>query len=428
VTTELLIIFGLVLLNGFFAMAEIALLTVKRSRLKTAAAGGSVGARMALVLQDDPNRFLATVQIGMTLISVLTGAFSGATLAGRLADYLETYPTFLPYAEPLAFTLVVMSVTYLTLIIGELVPKRLAMNNAEPLAKIVSYPMTGLAMVTAPLVWILKVSTELVLRLMRLAGQSGPSVTEEDIKSMLVEGSESGALHGTERQMMEGVMRLADRSLPSIMTPRLDMVWLNLEKSAAENFHLVRHSGYSRFPVARDNADEIIGIVQAKDLLNAYVDGKEPDIETVMRRPLVVPDGMSVLKLLEQFKQTGQHIAIVLDEYGTAEGLVSVTDILTAIAGDMPEKGQDHYDQPVVRADGSWLLDGLMAIDEVEDLIASKGMQDDGDYHTLAGFVMARLGRIPVTGDLFVWQNFEFEVMDMDGRRVDKMMVRQATP
>ena len=417
------IVLLLILLNGLFAMSELAIVSARRGRLRQMAEDGHKGAKLALAMAEDPASFLSIVQTGMTLNSIFTGAFSGATLAGHFADALNRVPYVAPDGGAVSLALTVICVTYLSLVVGELVPKRIGLVYAEPIAVRTAYIMKIFAYVVAPIVWLLRHSTEKILHALRLASLRDDTVTEEEVKDLIAEGAESGAIKPAEKNMLEGVMRLADRSVRTIMTPRVDMVWLGADDSIAENYSTIRASGYSRFPVARGDLEEIMGIVHAKDMLNATLGGQTPALKVVMRPALTVPDTTTVLRLLEQFRQSKQHIAIVADEYGSVEGLVSVTDILQTITGDMPERGQDAGTPAVKREDGSWLIDGMAPIDEVEHLIGLKDMQGEGDFHTLAGFVVDRLGRLPATGDHFTWDETHFEVVDMDGRRIDKVLI-----
>lgn len=422
--TDLGIVALLLLMNGFFAMAELAIVSARRPRLRQMAEEGKgEGAKKALELAEDPSSFLSVVQIGVTLNSILTGAFSGATLAEPFGAYLNTIPQLAPHGEAIALAVTVASVTYLSLIIGELVPKRIGLSYAEPIAVRLAGFMQGFAILVSPIVWILRFSTDLLLKLLRLDKQETTAVTEDEVKSMIAEGTESGVFMPAEKKMLEGVMRLTDRSVRTIMTPRIDVAWLGIEDKIEDSLKIIRESGNSRFPVARGDMEEVLGVVYAKDLLNAHLHGKALNLSSVMRQPLVVPDTTPVMRLLDQFKQSRQHLAIVIDEYGSVEGLVTLTDILEAIIGDVPEVGQSDDGKPVRRTDGSWLIDGMMPIDEVETLIHVKGMRDGEGYHTIAGFVIGKLGRIPKAGDFFHFADARFEVMDMDGRRVDKVLV-----
>ncbi len=422
-TVEIGIVFLLILLNGFFAMSELAIVSSRRARLKQLADDNQKGAHMALQMAEDPAGFLSIVQIGMTLNSVFAGVFSGATLAAQFTDYLNNVSWIAPHGEAVALVLTVIGVTYLNLVLGELLPKRIGLAYAEPIAVHVARTMALFATILAPIVWFLRQSTEVSLRLLRLANPRDMAVTEDEVKHMIAEGTESGVFKPAERHMLEGVMRLADRTVRTIMTPRLDMVWLNIEDPPREHKNTIRTSGYSRFPIARGDLEEILGVVHAKDLLNASFDGHTFELKAIMRPPLIVPDTTPVLRLLDQFKQSGQHIAIIADEYGSVEGLVSVTDILEAITGEMPERGQIALTTPVRHEDGGWLIDGMTPLDEVEALIGLKAMRGEGDFHTLAGFMVDRLGRIPAAGDYFRWDDTRFEVVEMDGRRVSKVFV-----
>ncbi len=419
---ELLIVIVLIFINGFFAMAEIAIVSARRARLKTIAETGHKGAEAALRLAEDPSRFLSTVQTGITLVSVLASVFSGATIAQKLGEGLNEISWIAPYGETIALVLVVALVAYLTLFIGELVPKRVAMARAEPIALAVAMWVEQLGRVMRPLVWFLHSTTDFALSLLRIKDMGGSGVTEEEVKTMIAEGTQEGVFEAEEKKMLESVMRLTDRSVRSIMTPRLDMVWVGADDSEAEMREAIRTSGYSRIPVARSDLKEVLGVLYAKDMLNAALTGAPLVLEKLKRPVLSVPDTTPVLRLLEQFKSSGQHMAIVIDEYGTVEGLVTVADILMAIAGALPEEGDDG-DKPVKRADGSWLVDGMTPINEIEELLGLKNMQGDGDFHTLAGFMLAQMGHIPKTGDRFSWQNVGFEVIDMDGRRIDKVLI-----
>jgi len=417
------IIVLLLLLNGFFAMAELAIVSARRARLRQLAESRRKGARLALQLAEDPTSFLSIVQIGVTLNSILAGAFSGTTLADPLGTYLNTVSWIAPHGASVAMGTTVLGVTYLSLVIGELVPKRIGLSYAEIIAVRVARFMSFLAFVAAPVVWLLRVSTDLSLKLLRLDNPNATQVTEDEVKELIAEGTQTGVFKPVEKKMLEGVMRLADRTVRSIMTPRIDMMWLDENDPPEEQARRIHGSSYSRFPVARGDLEEVLGIVHAKDLLNSIFEGRPLEIPAVMRVPLRVPDTTPVLRLLDQFKQSGQHLAIVIDEYGSVEGLVTMTDILEAIIGDLPELGQEADYKPVRREDGSWLIDGMMPVDEVETLVGLKNMRDEEEFQTIAGFVIDKLGRIPAAGDHFHWNEARFEVVDMDGRRVDKVMI-----
>jgi len=422
---ELAVVGSLILLNGFFAMSELAVVSSRKGRLQQMAQNGNRGARRALRLAEDPTGFLSTVQVGITLVGVLAGAYSGATLAEPLADFLQALPWIEASADELAFTIVVAAITYLSLIVGELVPKRLALNNAEGIAALVAPVLAFLARIGAPLVWLMRVSTEAILAVLRVKGEPGSTVTEEEVKSLIAEGTSAGVFAPAEKDMIDRVLRLADRSVRSIMVPRPEVFWLDADDPAAAILDEIRDSGHSRFPVARGDVDDTIGVVHAKDLLDQQRRTGGIDVAAAMRQPMYVNDAMPILKLLDRFRSSNVHMAIVLDEHGTVEGVVTPLDILTAIAGDLPERSGDDEPDAVRREDGSWLLDGRMAIDEVERTLGTDGMADRGDFETLAGFVLHRLGHIPAPGEHFIWQGRRFEVVDLDRRRIDKVMVSQ---
>jgi len=418
------IILLLLLLNGFFAMAELAIVSARRVRLRQMAEDEkNKGAARALALAEDPSSFLSIIQIGVTMDTILAGAFSGAALAEPFGVYLNTLPWIAPFGQQTAFVVTVGAVGYLTLVIGELVPKRLGLAYAEPIAIRVAGVMAFLAWLVAPFVWVLKNSTDGLLTLLRLKGGDESSITEEEVKELIAEGTEKGVFKPAEKEMLEGVMRMADWNVRTIMTPRIDMLWLGVEDHIEANIKEICASGYSRLPIARGDMDEVLGIVYAKDLLNAILQGKPIDIKGTMRPALIVPDTTSVLRVLDLFKKSSQHLAIVIDEYGSVEGLVTATDVLEAITGALPEQGQEADSKPIRRQDGSWLIDGMTPIEEVENIVGMKNLRESGDYHTLAGFMIDKLGRIPSAGDRFICDGARFEVMDMDGRRVDKVLV-----
>ncbi|HXH03078.1 MAG TPA: hemolysin family protein [Candidatus Competibacteraceae bacterium] len=420
---ELLIILLLILLNGFFAMSELAVVSARRARLVALAEQGQRGAAAALRLAEEPGRFLSTVQIGITLIGIFAGAYGGATLSGRLAEALAALPALAPFSEALALGLVVAGITYLSLIVGELVPKQLALHHAERIAIWVAVPMQLLDRLAAPLVYLLDISSRLMLRLLGAHGGSGQKVTDEEIKTLIAEATAAGVVESAEQAMISAVMRLADRPVRAIMTPRPDIVWLDLEDSAEEHWRIIRESRYSRFPVSRGDIDEVVGIVQVKDLLEQAMQGGTPELAAAVREPLVVHDGLGALKALEMLKQSPLQMALVVDEYGSLQGLVTATDVLESIVGELAE--QDTGAQPGVmqREDGSWLVDGGLALDELKELLRLRELPEEGEFHTLAGLTLSQLGHVPTTGEHFTLEGYRFEVVDMDGRRVDKVLI-----
>jgi putative hemolysin len=423
---ELLVIAFLILLNGFFAMSELAVVSSRRARLEQLAEQKVRGARTALRLLDEPTRFLSTVQVGITLVGVLAGAYSGATIAEPLGDAL--FPSMGRSAYPFSVAVVVVGITYLSLIVGELVPKRIALNDPERLAAGVAPFMRTLSSAGAPVVWLLRASTDGLLKLLRVPEKPGSTVTEEEVKSLIAEGARTGVFHTAERDMIDGVLRLADRSVRSVMTPRVEIVWVDLDDPVETIRSEIAASGHSRFPAGRRNLQEIEGIVHTKDLLDQMTRTGTVDIATSIRDPLVVHEGTPVLRLLEMFRENPVHMAVVVDEYGVVEGIVTPTDILTAIAGDLPEEPGDIEQEAVQREDGSWLMDGMIGIHEAERLLERKTMRGEEDFETLAGFVLARLGQIPQVGDSFLWEGLRFEIVDMDGRRIDRILVASVAP
>lgn len=423
VSLELAAVLFLILLNGFFAMSEMAVVSARKIRLQQMAEEGRRGAAAVLALQEDPSRFLSTVQIGITLIGVINGAVGGATLAERLSPVLEAVPALAGYGETLSIALVVMVITYLSLIVGELVPKRMALNKAEVIACFAAPIMRSLSRATAPLVWLLGASTEAMLKLLRVPERAEQMVTEEEVKSLIAEGTASGVFDPGEKRMIEGVMRLADRTVRSLMTPRPEVMWLDIDDEHENIKREIREAGHSRFPVCRGDFDDVMGVVHTKDLLNSLLQGGNFDLRAVVRDALIVHDGTEVMRLLELFKQSGEHMAIVVDEYGTVEGIATLTDVLEGIAGELPDDGGEDSDI-VRREDGSLLIDGMMAVEEVEAHLGLKSLRDeDSGYHTLAGFLLFKLGRIPTAGEYADHDGYRFEVVDMDGRRIDKVLV-----
>lgn len=428
--TGFLIVLLLILLNGVLAMAEMAVVSSRRARLQQMAEAGNEGAATALTLLADPNNFLSTIQIGITLIGILTGAFSGATLSDPVATLLTQLAVPANIAQPLAVFIVVVVVTYLSLVIGELVPKRLALNDPERISSGVARPMSALARLTAPLVWLLARSSEWTLRLMGVKLLDEPMVTEEEVRVLIEQGTQSGVFEPIEEEIMEQVFRLSDRTVSVIMTPRRDIVWFDVADTLAEIRETVLVHGHSRYPVARDDLDDVVGVVMVKDLLASHIGDQPLDLAGLAQPPLYVPESMQALDVIERLRESRSHMALVIDEYGGLEGLVTFTDIMRAILGDLPDnKGQ--REEPVVqREDGTWLVDGMYPVDEFQDYFEIKEMpyEDEANYQTVGGMVMAFLGQVPRVSDRVRILDYDVEVMDMDGRRVDKVLVtRRAT-
>jgi putative hemolysin len=422
---EFVFILVLILLNGLLAMAEIATVSVRKVRLQQRADEGDERARAALELANNPNELLSATQIGITLVGILAGAFGGATYANQISNLASRVPLLAPYSHAIGIGTVVVIITYLSLILGELVPKRLALNNAERAASSLARPMQLLTRLTAPLIHFLTFSTDLVLRILGVRPSTEPPVTEDEIKVLFEQGTRAGIFEEAEQDMVEGVLRLGDRRAGSLMTPRLEITWIDLDDQVEENKQKIINSRHSRLPVARESLDDVIGIVQAKDLLSRILTGQPLDFEAAMSPPQFVPESMMALNVLEVFRESGVHIALVIDEYGGVQGLVSIYDILEAIVGDIPTMGEEAEPEAIQREDGSWLLDGGIPIEEFKEIFDISHLPDEerGYYQTLGGFIMTNLGRIPVPSDHFEWDGMRFEVMDMDGFRVDKVLV-----
>ncbi|MDF5734352.1 MULTISPECIES: hemolysin family protein [unclassified Nostoc] len=425
ITFEILIILVLIIANGVFSMSEMAIVSARKVRLQQLANQGDAKAKVALKLAESPNHFLSTVQVGISLIGILTGAFGGATIANRLGIYVKRVPLLAPYSEPLSFGIVVLLITYFSLIVGELVPKRLALNNPEKIASIVAIPMQALAAIGSPVVFLLSASTDLILRLLGITASTEPQVTEEEIKILIEQGTEAGTFEEAEQDMVERVFRLGDRPVSYLMTPRPDIVWLDLDDSAEENRQKMVDSAYSRYPICQGGLDNVLGVIPVTDLLARSFRGEALDLTVGLRQPVFVPESTRGLKVLELFKQTITHMALVVDEYGVIQGLVTLNDIMSEIVGDVPSTDGQDQPQAVQREDGSWLLDGMLPVEEFLELFGMEAWQPDerGSYQTLGGFVITNLGRIPAAADYFEWQSMRIEVMDMDGNRVDKVLV-----
>ncbi|CAN5709380.1 hemolysin family protein [soil metagenome] len=420
---EIFILLALIAANGVFAMAELAIASSRKSRLEDMAVKGSRGARQALDLANDPNRFLSTVQIGITLIGTLAGAYGGATLAIGLDDWVEgAVPALAPYSKAIGLGVVVLSIAYLSLIFGELVPKRLALSSPERISALVAAPLRWLSVLAMPVVHFLSLSTNLVLAVLRIRPSEDLPVTEEEITILIKQGAQAGVFEEAEHDIVRRVFRLGDRRAVTLMTPRSEVVWIDVADAPEEVQRKITASPHSRFPVCDGSLDTVLGVVQVKDLLTQGFAGRPFDIRGILIVPLFIYEGTRGLKVLDMFKNTGTHIAIVLDEYGSVEGLLTLNDILEAIVGDLPDPDEPEDPKAVQRPDGSWLFDGMIALDECWELLGRPALPQ-GDYHTLAGFVITRLGHIPTTAERFDWDGLSFEIVDMDANRVDKVLV-----
>jgi putative hemolysin len=424
VAFQIVVIVFLILLNGFFAMSETALVSSRKARLRQRAEEGDEKARAALELADSPNRFLSTVQIGISLIGVLAGAFGGATIAQPLAGALRSVPAIAPYAGPIAFGAVVVAITYFSLILGELVPKRLALNGAEGVASRVAGPMRLLSVVTSPAVWFLSASTEAVLRLLRVRSTSGPLVSEQEMEILMEEGTRAGVFEEEERDLVRRALRLDDRPLRELMTPRPKVVWLDADLPPEGILQQAAQSRHSYFPVARGNLDDLLGVASVKDAWARQATGQPADLVGSLRQPPLVPEGAPATDALEAFKRFGLPLALVIDERGHIEGLITLADVLEALVGEVPDEDEPAEEAIVRREDGSWLVDGLLAAEELKECLELEELpREEDDYQTVGGMVMNALRRVPAEGDCFKWAGYSFEVLDMDGRRVDKVLV-----
>jgi len=420
---EIAVIFLLVLLNAAFAMSELAIVSAKRARLLALQRQGKAGASTALTLAENPGRFLPTVQVGITLVGVFAGAFGGQGIAQRLGGWLEQFPSIAPYGQEIGLFLVVLMITYLSLILGELVPKQLALRNPEGVAVRVAPIMAGLARFSSPMVWLLSKSSNLVLRLVGASAQVDQSVTEEEVKAVVAEGAEAGALETEERHMIERVLRLADKPVRALMTPRNEVSWIDRTDTTEEISQHIRADGVTRFVVADGRIDNVLGVVATKDLLDQLLRGEQLSIQAALRQPMVLPDNLSALDALERLRVDPVGIALVMDEYGSFEGVVTASDLLEAIVGELGPALIPAPGPAVERHDGSLLLDGMMASDELKARLDLPSLPREGSYHTVAGLMLALLQRVPREGDRIVWSGYRFEIVDMDGRRVDKVLV-----
>lgn len=419
---ELLIVLVLTFVNGFFSMSEMAIVSARRVRLEAMAEAGSVGARRALELGQEPSRFLSAVQIGITLVGVGAGAFGTATLGQKLAEYLNTYALIARYAEPIAYTIVVLGITFLSIVLGELVPKRIALAYPEMIAARVARPISTIAAVARPIVMLLSASTAIILRTLRIRHERDQKVTEEEVETMLEEGTQSGLIDPAEQAMVHEVIGLAERSVTQIMTRRSAVYWIDVADDPKVVRAELRQCPYSRVVVAKGGSiDEPLGFVHKKDLLDILLEGKPLDIEKNVREPVFVPDASSVLDLLELFREKRNHFAFVLDEFGTFEGVVTLTDVLEAITGDIPEEHDVETRHVIARADGSYLVDGRTEIDELEKELGIEA-PSDARFHTVAGLALEEFGRIPKEGELVEFAGWRVEIVDMDGRRIDKLL------
>ena len=427
---DVLLLLLLIALNGIFAMSEIAVVSARRARLIQLAEDGSKGARHALTLASEPTRFLSSVQVGITSIGILNGAIGEGVIAARLRPALEQVPLLAPYADTLSLAIMVAVLTYVSLIIGELVPKRIALIHPETIASVIARPMEVVAGVTRPIVFLLSVSTDSILRLFRVRQAKQPGVTADEIRVMLEQGAEEGVFEPTEHELVTNVLNLDERHVGAVLTPRSNIVYVDIRDSVDTLREKLREQPHSVLPLCEGSLDKVLGFVRSTKVLERFLERGQPDLPSLAEPPLFVPETMTLMKLLEQFKRTHLPIALVVDEFGDVEGLVSFTDVISSIVGDLPmEPGEEPA--IVQREDGSWLLDGAVDLDTALRTLEAEAMVNDEDrqhFHTLGGLAMVALGRVPRTGDVFERGDYRFEVVDMDGNRVDRILASRRPP
>jgi putative hemolysin len=430
IALEVTIVFALLLLNGLFSMAEIAIVSSRKARLRQLADGGDSRARLALELAESPNTFLSTVQIGITLVGVLAAAFSGATMAEELAKPMRRVSWLAPYATQASFAVVVTGLTYFTLVLGELVPKRLGLRDPEGIARTLARPMRKLSKLASPVVALLSLSTEALLRLLRLKPVPSCTVSEEEVRLLVKEGMRAGVFHPNEPAMVESVMALDRLPVRDLMTPRAKIIWINVQDPHEAIWHKIVVSGHTSFPVYEGNRDHVIGVVSVKAIYANLAAGAAVNVKDLMTPALVVPSSMSASSLLEKFKQTRKHVALVTDEFGGVVGLASLHDIMEAIIGELPASNERARPRALRRDDGSWLVDGMIEADEFERVVAGFRLHTgaERDYHTFAGFIVKHLGRVPSEGDAFQLHGYHIEIIDMDNHRVDKVLLLPLNP
>ncbi|WEK35213.1 MAG: hemolysin family protein [Candidatus Pseudobacter hemicellulosilyticus] len=417
---EIFIILGLILLNGVFSMAEIALVSSRRARLESQANKGDTRAKEALELASHPDKFLSTVQIGITLIGILTGIYSGENLKSGLVDYLKGFELTRDYSNGIATTIIVVSVTYFSLVLGELIPKRLGLSRPEAIAKLVAAPMRIVSIVTYPFIWLLTKSTYLLTTLFRIQGKDN-MVTEEEIKAIISEGTEQGAIEEAEQEIIERVFHLGDRNITSIMTHRSDIIWFDVSDNEASIREKIMREPHSAYPICEGSLDNVKGLISLKDI---YVTDDLTVFKQVMKPALFVPENITAYTVLEKFKQHRTHTCFIVDEYGSLQGMITLNDILEAIVGELPQTDVEDY-EIVKREDGSYLVDGQIPFYDFLSFFAKTEWMNEGEqeFDTLAGFILHKLERIPHTGDFFDWQGFRIEIVDMDAQRIDKVLV-----
>jgi putative hemolysin len=419
ITTEIIIILAIILLNTAFVLAEISVASSRKARLQQRINEGDRRANSVLQLIENPNLFLSTVQIGITMMEVFVGAVGGALLVAPVRSLLATVPVLTPYVDWLALVLVVVGITFVTLVLGELIPRRIALHDPERIAGLLAGPITFVSILFKPFVWLLGKITDFLLKLLGIQPGTEPPVTEEEIQLLIDQGTQAGVFEEAEHDMVEGVFSLADQRVYSLMTPRPDIVWLDIADSIEEIRQKLEQSNFSRFPVRQGSLDAIVGIVKARDLLVQSLNNEPIILKNLLKPAFFVPETMFASRALEVLKEKGTDMLLVIDEFGALQGLLTINDILEEIVGEM----EIEEPQATQRQDGSWLLDGMLEVDEFKEIFHLPVLPHEDEYETLSGFVMVSLGRVPQATDRFEWHGLNFEVMDMDGRRVDKVLV-----
>lgn len=420
---EIILLFSLIVINGVLAMSEVALLTSKRAKLSALAAKGKKSAEIAIRISEDPTQFLSTIQIGITSIGLLSGIVGETIFADPLSIWLQSFSIPLEVANIVATVFVVIIVTYVAITVGELVPKRIGQNNPEQIAAVIARPMLLLSKATRPFVWSLSITTNALLRLFGVGKHKQSTVTEDEIEAILDEGSVAGLIEDQERELVKNVFRLDDRKLGSLMVPRSEIIFVDINSPEAESLEKISQSVRSRIPVCDGDLDSIIGVLSAKTALSTVARGQKLSLQENLEPPLYVPETLTGMDLLEQFKQSKTHIAFVVDEYGSLEGLVTIQDIFDTLIGEIVTEGEEDT-APVQRDDGSWLFEGDTSIHEFKDCLVIEEVpdQDKGRYHTVSGLILLLLGKMPVSGDSVDLEGWRLEVVDMDGRRIDKIL------
>ncbi|ESU20896.1 hypothetical protein FCR2A7T_12160 [Flavobacterium cauense R2A-7] len=421
---EILIIFFLIVLNGVFSMSEIALISARKNRLESAAKKGNTSAKAALDLANSPNKFLSTVQIGITLIGILTGIYSGEKVTDNVQLFLEGFETLKPYSQSLAVGIVVVVLTYFSLVIGELLPKRIGLNYPESIAKAVAVPMKAVSIITMPFIWLLTTSTDFVLDVFKIKPTADGKVTEEEIKAIIKEGTEGGEVQEIEQDIVERVFHIGDRKVNSLMTHRKSVMYLSLEDNVEELKEKVLEELHSVYPVCDDNLDNVVGVVLLKDLFLSFEKKGNFDLRTIAKEPVYFIEHTSAYKALENFKKTKVHYALVTDEYGVVQGIITLNDILEALVGDAADFYEEEF-QLIAREDGTWLVDGHYSLHDFLTFFDMDDLINDYDVTTVSGLIMTELSYIPKVGEILVWNKMELEVIDMDGVKIDKVLVRQ---